>query len=60
VNAHLALPHDEHSTKGCRSHLREQSEGCTSTRGGETYGLLIKSDKWPFFTKLAMAMVSPS
>ena len=26
---------------------------------GRTYGPLIKSDKWPFLTKLAIATVSP-
>jgi hypothetical protein len=48
VSARRALAHDEHSTRCGRSHLREQSEGGASTRGGAICSLIMMrwSTRW--------------
>jgi hypothetical protein len=32
---------------------------CMGVKRYDAYGPLVKSDKWPFLIKLAIAMVSP-
>ena len=52
--------HNRHSLSG--RHRRLMVQGVEEMGGpcrGRTYGPLIKSDKWPFLTKLATATVSP-